>query len=72
MPLKKGKSQKAISYNIGELIHSGRPKKQAIAIAMSEAGLSKHHKKAEDHARSGKWDSSKRKTRSVSKKRKLW
>ena len=38
MPLKKGKSKKAISSNISELMHSGRPQKQAIAIAMQKAG----------------------------------
>jgi hypothetical protein len=41
MPLKKGSSKKAISYNIAELMHSGRPQKQAIAIAMSKAGKSR-------------------------------
>ena len=41
MPLKKGKGKKAIGYNIGELVRSGRPQKQAIAIAMSKAGKKK-------------------------------
>ena len=37
MPLAKGKSRKGISENISTEIHSGKPKKQAIAIAMSVA-----------------------------------
>jgi len=45
MPLKKGKSKKVVGENIGELIKSGRPKDQAVAIAMSKAGLSKKKKK---------------------------
>lgn len=44
-PLKKGRSKKAISENISELVHSGRPQKQAVAIAMSEAGLSRRKRK---------------------------
>ena len=35
MPLKKGKSKKAVSYNITELKKSGYPQKQAVAIAMA-------------------------------------
>jgi len=37
MPLKKGSSKEVVSENIKELIHSGHPQKQAIAIALSEA-----------------------------------
>jgi hypothetical protein len=42
MPLKKGSSNKAVSSNISELVQTGRPQDQAVAIAMSKAGRSKH------------------------------
>lgn len=45
MPLNKGRSKAAISANIRELRHSGRPQKQAVAIAMKKAGKSKGKKK---------------------------
>lgn len=41
MPLAKGKSKRAVSSNIAELRRSGRPEKQAVAIAMKTAGKSK-------------------------------
>ena len=45
MPLKKGKSKKVIAANIRTEMHAGEPQKQAIAIAMSKAGMSKRKKK---------------------------
>jgi hypothetical protein len=45
MPLRKGSSKKVIGENIGELIKSGRPKDQAVAIAMDKARKSKKKKK---------------------------
>ena len=37
MPLHKGKSKAVISSNISELVRSGRPQKQAVAIALDTA-----------------------------------
>ena len=37
----KGSSSSAVSSNVKELMRSGKPQKQAIAIALSKAGKSK-------------------------------
>jgi hypothetical protein len=44
MPLKSGSSKKVISSNIATEIRSGKPPKQAAAIAYSKAGKSKKGK----------------------------
>lgn len=46
MPLRKGSSQGVISANISELVHSGRKRKQAIAIALENARKYKKKKGA--------------------------
>jgi len=45
MPLEKSKSKQAITRNIMELMSTGRPQKQAVAIALRTAGKSKRKAK---------------------------
>jgi hypothetical protein len=45
MPLKKGRSRKAMSANIRRLMSEGKPQKQAVAIAYSVAGMSRKGKR---------------------------
>ncbi len=45
MPLKHGKTPTVIGENIKELMHSGRTREQAIAIAMAKAHKSRKKEK---------------------------
>ena len=41
MPLKKGSSDEVVSQNIAKLVAEGYPRRQAVAIAMEQAGKDK-------------------------------
>lgn len=45
MPLAKGKSRKAVSRNIRTEMRHGKKQKQAVAIALRVAGLSRKSKR---------------------------
>ena len=45
VPLKKGKFKSVVSDNIQTEVAAGKPQKQAVAIALSEAGKSNKKKK---------------------------
>jgi hypothetical protein len=55
MPLREGTSEEVISDNISKLMEEGTPQKQAIAIALRNAGKSKYSG-SESHDRDGDGD----------------
>jgi hypothetical protein len=48
MPLKEGSSKRVVRENIKTEVEAGRPQKQAVAIAMSNADKAKGHAKWEE------------------------
>lgn len=45
MPLKRGSSKKVVAENVRREMHTGKPQKQAVAIAMRKAGMPMKHPK---------------------------
>lgn len=54
MPLEKSKSKKAFSKNIKTEMKAGKPQKQSVAIAYSEAKEAKKRDKKEDKKKKAK------------------
>lgn len=57
MPLEKGKSKKAFSHNVKTEMKAGKPQKQAVAIAYSEAGEDSAEAEVEAAIRAGQEES---------------